>query len=360
MSNQQIKGAGIYFNMSAEEYFALPYFSRSLAQKVRFSGKEAEYYINNPSAETPAMEFGTALHSLLLEPKKFNQTYVKAPALTDEKFFGKKIIQTIDDLKPYLEQFGLKKSGKKEDLIESVRAYLNPAEVVIWDDVKANFDREVVALNQKILKDEDFANLENICDLITQSKFDNLLENGYPEVVIIWKDKQSGIMCKCRIDFMQADSIIDVKSFSVKDFNTPLIDQLRKKTIFSFYNFQFAIYAEAIETIIEAIKSGQAEIFGEVDKNFVESFLKNPIKKFIIFYIRTQAPYQMQALQLQSSEVSGGGDNAYYSVACEMWHSSLKKFAYFLKNGKWFGEDEIQILQDQHVPNVMWQQSAED
>ena len=69
MINQQLPAEGIYFKMPAEEYFALPYFSRSLAQKVRFSGKEAEYYIKNPTKETPAMALGTAIHSMFLEPE---------------------------------------------------------------------------------------------------------------------------------------------------------------------------------------------------------------------------------------------------------------------------------------------------
>jgi len=385
MTTQQTqKGEGIYFNMSAEEYFALPYFSRSLAQKVRFSGQEAEYYIKNPTKETPAMELGTALHALFLEPEKFNATYVKEPVIekkeisstkyqiTSEpkdfilganfgKFYqGKKVIETIEDLKPYLEQFGLKKSGKKEDIIESVRAYLNPAEVVIWDDVKSNFEREVVALNQKVLSDDDFTNLENICDKFNESEnLHHLLENGRSEVVIIWKDI-TGITCKCRLDYIQPDAVIDVKSYSIKDFNTPLIDQLRKKTIFSYYNLQYAIYAEALESAINAVNLGHAEIHGETDQEWIDAFLKNPKKQFVILYVRTSAPYQMQALELRPSEVDGAGENAYFSVALQIWHASLAKYKHFLQTGKWLGENEIAVLRDEHAPNIMWQQSLED
>jgi len=374
MTTQQTqKGEGIYFNMSAEEYFALPYFSRSLAQKVRFSGQEAEYYIKNPTKETPAMELGTALHSLFLEPEKFNATYVKAPSIFDEQFANKKIIQTVEDLKPYLEQFGLKKSGKKEDVIESVRGYLNPAEVVIWNDVensfypivldekgKEVFDKTRNKIGQKVLSDDDFTNLENICDKFNESEnLHHLLENGRSEVVIIWKDK-TGIICKCRLDYIQPDAVIDVKSYSIKDFNTPLIDQLRKKTIFSYYNLQYAIYAEALESAINAINLGNAEIHGETDQDWIDAFLKNPKKQFVILYVRTSAPYQMQALELRPSEVDGAGENAYFSVALQIWHASLAKYKHFLKTGKWLGENEIAVLRDEHAPNIMWQQSIED
>ena len=120
----QLPKEGIYFNMPSQEYFDLPYFSRSAAQIVRFSGKEFEHYLKNPVQETQAMALGTAIHSLFLEPEAFKETYVKAPSLAD--YSERKVIQTVDDLKPYLETYGLKKSGKKEALIASVRDYLNP------------------------------------------------------------------------------------------------------------------------------------------------------------------------------------------------------------------------------------------
>ena len=45
--NTQLPAEGIYFNMPAQEYFDLPYFSRSAAQIVRFSGKQFEYSLKN-------------------------------------------------------------------------------------------------------------------------------------------------------------------------------------------------------------------------------------------------------------------------------------------------------------------------
>jgi len=350
---------GIYFNMPSAEYFALPYFSRSLAQKVRFSGKEVEHYLKNPTEETPAMALGTAIHSMFLEPKDFAETYVKAPSLAD--FAGKKIIQTVEDLKPYLDLFGLKKSGKKEDLLDSVREYLNPAEVVIWDDVKATFEREVFISDKKVLSDEDFEHLKNMRETLAQhEELPETIKNGRAEVVVIWKDRETGIMCKCRLDYVQPLAVTDVKSYSIKDFNTPLFEQLCKKTVFSFYNFQFAIYAEALETAIKAINAGTAQVHGETDQDWLKEFLKNPIKQFFILYVRTAAPYQMQGLELKRSEIDGAGENAYFSVAYNIWRSSVRKYAHFLKTGKWLGESEIEVLRDERVPNILWQQTIED
>ena len=319
---------GIYFNLSADDYFALPYFSRSLAQKVNFSGKEAEYYIKNPTKETPAMALGTAIHSMFLEPEDFAETYVKAPSLAD--YAEKKVIQTVEDLKPYLEAFGLKKSGKKEDLIDSLREYLNPDEVVIWDDIKQNFERKIFSENKKVLSDEDFRILTEMRETLNSYKeLPTALENGRAEVTIVWKDRETGIMCKCRLDYVQPQAVIDIKSYSVKDFNTPLLDQLRKKTIFSFYNLQYAIYAEALATAIKAVNEGRAQIYGEEDQEFIKSFLKNSRKQFYILYVRTQAPYQIQALEMKPAEIEGAGENAYFAVAQNIWRGAINKYAGF-------------------------------
>jgi len=364
MIEKTLPSEGIYFNMPSQEYFDLPYFSRSAAQIVRFSGKQFEHSLKNPVQETPAMALGTAIHSMFLEPKDFAETYVKAPSLAD--FAGKKIIQTVEDLKPYLDLFGLKKSGKKEDLLDSVREYLNPAEVVIWDDVKAIFERENLISGRKVLTDEDFNALSNMRAALSEyEELPQTIENGRAEVVVIWKDRETGIMCKCRLDYVQPVAVTDIKSYSVKDFNTPLLEQLEKKTVFSFYNFQFAIYKEALETAITAINEGKAQVHGEADQEWLAEFLKNPAKQFFILYVRTQAPYQMQALELAQAEIEGAGENAYYSVAHNIWRNSIRKYAHWLgtgglDGGEWLGESEVVILRDEKVPNVMWQQSSED
>ena len=377
MTEKTLPAEGIYFNMPSQEYFDLPYFSRSAAQIVRFSGKQFEHSLKNPVQETPAMALGTAIHSMFLEPKEFAETYVKTPSFEifqNRKYYSdvaieglgvlrkrrRLVIETIEDLKPYLEDFGLKKSGKKEDLLDSVRGYLNPEEIAIWDDIKATFERENFISGRKVLSDEDFETLEKMrAALLDYEELPQTIENGRAEVVVIWKDRETGIMCKCRLDYVQPIAVTDIKSYSVKDFNTPLLEQLEKKTVFSFYNFQFAIYKEALETAITAINEGKGQVHGEADQEWLAEFLKNPVKQFFILYVRTQAPYQMQALELAPAEIEGAGENAYYSVAQNIWRGAIRKYAHFLKTGKWLGESEVVILRDEKVPNVMWQQSAE-
>lgn len=357
--NLQLPAEGIYFNMPSADYFALPYFSRTAAELVRFSGREFENYIENPTQETPAMALGTAIHSMFLEPEAFEKNYVKSLSPLD--FPDKKIIQTVEDLKPYLEAFGLKKSGKKEELLESVRGYLDPAEVVIWDDVKAAFERENQLFGRKVLSDDDFKTLQGMRGALNQSQdLPETIKNGRPEVVIIWKDRETGIMCKCRLDYVQPLAVTDIKSFSIKNFKVPLLQQLEKKTVFENYNLQWAIYKEALETVIEAVNAGKAQVHGENDQAWLAEFLRNPIKQFFILYVRTQAPYQMQAVELLPAEIEGAGSNTYFAVAHKMWRNSINKYHHFLITGKWLGESEIVQLRDQRVPNAMWQDSSEE
>jgi len=68
-------------------------------------------------------------------------------------------------------------------------------------------------------------------------------------------------------------------------------------------------------------------------------------------YVRTAAPYQMMALELKQAEVDGAGENAYYAVAHNIWRGAIRKYAHFLKTGKWLGENEIKVLRDERVNN---------
>ena len=220
----QLPEEGIYFNMPASDYFALPYFSRSLAQKVRFSGKEVEYYLKNPTQETPAMALGTAIHSMFLEPKDFAETYVKEISPAD---FGNAIVlKTANDFKKVLKSIGEKQTGLKEELVARARPYLDPKQFVIWDDEQDNtypssfdeegkkvFDRTITKSGKKVLSNADFTSLENIrAALAEYEELPETIKNGRAEVVIIWKDKETGIMFKCRLDYVQPLAITDVKS----------------------------------------------------------------------------------------------------------------------------------------------------
>ena len=346
---------GIYFNMPFDDYCNLPYFSRSLSKEVIFDLEEAKHSLTNPMQETSAMALGTAIHSMLLEPEDFQKTYTKEPSPLD--FPEKTILKTADDFKEILKSVGEKVSGKKDEIVERAKDYLDPEKHIIWDEFLDNFYQDVEENKKKVLSPEDFKILQDIkFSFSMKNDVPRLIQNGHSEVTIIWKDEQTGILCKCRLDWVRPEAIIDIKSFSVKDKSKSLFEYLYKQTNFNYYNYQFYIYQQALEIIINKINTGNAKFFGEVEKSWMSDFLATPTKQFFIVYIRTAAPYQMKGIELESSNAEGGSINAYFEVAKNNWELSINKFAIALEAGIW-KESEITLLEDSHVPGVIYQQS---
>ncbi len=78
--------------MSNDEYHACPEFSSSQLKDLLRSG--AHFYVNNISKEnqkeaTTAMNFGTLVHTLFLEPDQFNSEFVVAPKFDKRTKAGK-------------------------------------------------------------------------------------------------------------------------------------------------------------------------------------------------------------------------------------------------------------------------------
>lgn len=344
---------GLYFDMPEAEYHALPYFSRSFAEEVLFDLEEAQHRLTNPIEKTKAMDLGTAIHSMFLEPKIFNNIYVKYPSFAD--FEGKKILKGCDDLAEFLASVGEKKTGKKEDLIARAKPYLDPEKFVIWDDEIEKFTAKVSRESKRILSNEDFETIQGLRKSFAEREnIKKILSRGISEVTIIWKDQETGMMCKCRLDNVSPEAIGEIKSFSVKSKEKSLWEMLFRETIRSYYNFQFAIYSEALETIIKKIRSNKAKVYGDVDKEWLEKFLENSKKQFFILFVRTAAPYQMKALELERSNTEGGTQNSYYEIPSSLWRLAINKFARAKETGIW-KEKEVETLSDMHVPSVIYQ-----
>lgn len=349
---KKLPGEGIYFDMPEAEYRALPYFSRSFAEEVLCDLEEAEYRLRNPIEATSAMDLGTAIHSMFLEPEKFNEIYVRYPSFND--FPDKKILKTSEEIADFLTSVGEKKTGKKEDLIARAKPFLDPNKFVIWDEVVEKFKSEVDLLGKRILNNDDYAVLQGLRESFAKRKqIKEVISGGKAEVTIIWKDQETGVMCKCRLDFVRPEAITDIKSFSLK-YKKPLWDYLFKEIIYNRYNLQFAIYREALETIIKKIRGNKAKVYGEVDPIWLEKFLENSRKQFFILFVRTAAPYQMKAIELEKMAGGNGSQTTYHQVAHDLWRTAIRKYANAVATGVW-AEKEIETLDDIHVPNVVYQ-----
>lgn len=171
---------GLYYGQTFEEYLAINAINASGLKEVEKS--EAHYWAAylDPKREikepSQAMKLGTAIHTAILEPEKFNGTYAVAPDVDRRT-----------------------KEGKE--------AYIA-------------FMKDVGGL--KVISSED----RDICKKIQEkirghALSETLFSGGKAEVTAVWNDMSTGVLCKARIDYMKDGVIVDLKSIesaAKKDF----------------------------------------------------------------------------------------------------------------------------------------------
>lgn len=160
---------GIYPGVPFNEYLEWEAVNNSLLWIIeKQSPAHAKVYMECPPEPTPAFHFGHGLHCLALEPDKFNERYAIRP-----KFDGRT------------------KEGKA---------------------IKAKFEE---SLNGKmVFEQEDFEQMKLMADAIKRQAIHRFIQRGEAEVCIVWDDKETGLRCKARIDYLHRDHaiLIDLKS----------------------------------------------------------------------------------------------------------------------------------------------------
>lgn len=176
--------------------------------------------------ETDAMRFGTLVHKAILEPASFLDGYVVEP-----KFIG----FTKDGRESALSADAKK---KKQD----------------W--------RDGLPLGTQIVTQDELHDLQGITkSILEHEKASELLKNGKPEISGFYVDKETGVKCRIRPDFLSFDlmALVDIKTCqdcSIEAFSR-VIWQRR-------YDLQLAMYCEGAQAISN--KKVEYPIFIAVEK----------------------------------------------------------------------------------------------
>ena len=150
-----------------EEYHARPEISKSSLDMIH---KSIDHFLAPRKPPTDKMRFGTAFHTLILEPDNFDKQYIQGSGIDGRTTEGKKEKKEIEE-------------NKKE--------------------------------GQEVLKFQDYENLMRMKEKTEQHpRFSSYFEVGEPEVSVFWE--MQGVGCKCRPDWMidGGDYIIDLKTSS--------------------------------------------------------------------------------------------------------------------------------------------------
>lgn len=178
--------------------------------------------------ETDALIQGTAGHTALLEPERFDSEYVRLPSVEDypkDKDGNKTVLVTASDMNSWAKERGIKGlSGKpKDEIIKIIQG--TGEKVSIYDaDLQSVIDSSV---GKSTLKAEDYDNIQQMRAVIhANSYYSSLLAGAYSEVSILGelfpryygdegkKEKGiAGIKSKVRFDILtKGADIIDYKT----------------------------------------------------------------------------------------------------------------------------------------------------
>ena len=159
-------------HLAATEYHAHPAVGHSGLVRLMRSPAHFKWMQDNPPEPTPAMQFGTAFHTAILEPERFAETYTVSPK------FDRRT-----------------KDGKEA--------------ATLWESQNAG---------KTPLSDEQMRALALMAHQVNgHTGASRCLSEGQAEMSVFWTDQETGITCKCRPDFLIMDGediqgIVDLKT----------------------------------------------------------------------------------------------------------------------------------------------------
>jgi hypothetical protein len=271
--------AGLYFGLRDELYFNDPALSRT--DILALAESPAEYWYaswmspkRRLKKPTPAMREGTAFHTLFLQPEQFKERYTVQPGEPWKK--GAEMIKRPD------------------------------------------YDKMVDSI--EILK--------------RSPKIHQLFQYGAPEVVMVWRDKDSGLMMRSKADYMKSFGVTDYKTTSRGLSNQALYREVKQYG----YHVQDALYADGFTTLREAIKKKEAGVYGSFDKEFVKTYLASdtylPVK--FVFQL-SRFPHAVTAAEIDDEDRA--------EAAGIIRHAQAE----YLRCMKQYGTDKDWMPQDDHV-----------
>ena len=190
-------------NMKFSEYRAAPGCNYSTLKNMAISPLHYRHALENPPDETPAMLMGKATHTAVFEPKRFQLEYA------------------------------------------------------VWSDSRRTnaykeFAEECQTQGRSVLTDSEYQGVLAIRDSVRSIPVvAQLLEKGRSETSLFWRNPQTGIECKGRLDWIAAErAILDLKT-------TMSIDEswFSKQAWKMKYFHQAAMYREGY-----AVSSGRGTI----------------------------------------------------------------------------------------------------
>jgi hypothetical protein len=181
----QIK-PGIYLDVLFSDYQEWDAINNSALKILTDPTKcpaHCKHYLLEGRKDTPALIFGRAVDTYILEPLRFFEIYSVMP-----------------------DADGRTKAGKA---------------------IKAEYEAKLKP-GQEIIRESDYAKIQEIYSFVSESRAIRLIRDGKSQVCLVWEDKTTGLLCKARLDYLNVD--------------IPMITDLKSAADCSPFGFGWAIY----------------------------------------------------------------------------------------------------------------------
>lgn len=274
---------GLYPGMSNEDYHRSPGISCSGMHEFR--RKPSRYwslYLNPerpPRKEKAGQLEGTLCHCAALEPDEFDFRYVVtpegAPARPTER--SRKAKKPSADTQYALEWW---------DAFEE----MNPKRRVITQE---QYDR---AWHQA----DSIRKLPDVAAAFAA---------GAPEVAAFWRDPQTGVLCRCKPDWVQKCGGRSVVLFDVKTYDNVEDEAFAAQISRKYYDWQDAMYSD-----------GYAHAAGVT------------VEGFVFIAVEPEYPWEANLLMLDAPS---------REHAARQFHERLEQYAWCLEHNVWPGYSEI-------------------
>lgn len=276
---------GLYFGMPDGVYHSIPRLSASGIKDMRIHPTlfwaKSWMNVNQVRRETDAMRIGTAYHKRILEGRaKFQIDY--GPKFSDD-MVPNDCLNTVDDLKAFLEANDHTTKGKKSELVARVREFA--PEKPIYEDLKTAH----LAMHQgkELLYSNILDNIEISAAFIEKNPSTNrCFVGGYPEVVVLWEEQD--VKFKARLDYLKAKAIVDLKTFSNPQ-EKPIEGAIYATMASRKYHIPASVYLRAAAEASRYLKAAFKEceggniptwrkhenIFGAIEEDVNEDYARN-------------------------------------------------------------------------------------
>lgn len=204
---------GIY-NLSMEDYHSGPGVSKSdLVWILHHTPFHLWHRKNHPELYefkwSPIMLLGSVAHKLLLEPDQFSEEFIVMPNIETVPSPSRKGVKKEDAEKASAERFAKARTdadklaafGNSKMLPPELKLKYTNTQVGAF---KAQLEIRAEQLKKKLIDSEMFEQATAIHNSgIANKRVAQLLSNGQPERSILWRDADTGILCKSRPDYMR-------------------------------------------------------------------------------------------------------------------------------------------------------------